>query len=164
MANADIALQSPVLASNQSDGVSIQNTGGGDTELIKLRDKATGGTVSLTKTLLNAIVTNGVINVKDCPTIAVFHDFTKGSLINVGFTFEFSDNDEVNWFELLAYNRTTSSIKSAGINQTVTGLFVFSIDNPGATRMRVSVQGAGTITASSLGVWIGRGFGRGYNS
>ena len=103
-----------------------------------------------------SILTNGVVNSASQVTNVMFDqqptllvDFTLGSLTNV-ILIPQSTYDGTNWFNLFSPGTLTL---------TATGKTAVSLACKGCKAVRVSAQGTGTVTASSLTldlVWVKR--------
>lgn len=139
-------------------GGAIQLTGAGDRgSLISLREAADGVIVNGAN-LLNTQVTDSVIDISMCSLIGLFISITIGSLTSADIFPEFADFKTATWFRLLS-STLASNISTLVPHKwrfTATGAGVVWFPNPGAGRMRVWIDSAGTDTGSSAIVRVGR--------
>ena len=101
---------------------------------------------------------DGYINILKNTTISLIVDFTKGSLDSVTITPFFTDNKKAQDYQPALLDLTAASGK---INLTVISLElvadfrgIFQLQNPGFPWVKFTVQGAGTVTGSSLDLQI----------
>ncbi len=160
MANAELALSLPAIPSDPGHGGPAHGAGGGDPVWIKVRDHTSGGVVVNVPTLLDAILTGGVIDISNCGQIGIAMQFTLGSLTSASTIIQFSDVTEVLWFQHPIINNASSAldIQSGEFKMVATNNIIYSIGNPGASRMRLLASSSGTTTSSLLGVWVARGW------
>lgn len=99
--------------------------------------------------------------VADCNFLGLEVAFTIGSLTSVNLKIEFSDDNGTTWYQLTNATTTTTVITptAANFNIAATGNLYLNINalffNGGGFKtdqIRVSAQGVGTVTSSSLAI------------
>lgn len=139
------------LSVNPGGGL-IQNTGCGDRE---------GEVIRASVILTNSEVNSSVFNIKSVSQIGALISFTKGSLTNVILTPYFSDDAQGTWYKLIGGALSAGVITVSPLTFLIAASLncIIPIQNPGATRMKISAKGTGTVTSSLLVMSILRGWG-----
>ena len=148
-------------------GGSIQRSGIGDTSVVPLRAVALGA-VANAEVLAGGGNGDGIVNIKEAMLIALYINFTKGSLTSADVIPEFSNTDDVaETITPLGWYRLATAAISAGVMTIKNGIYryvdtlknIIVIPNPGANFMRVFTSSIGTTTSSSMRIDAARGWG-----
>jgi len=173
MTNRASIWDSPPRGSLSSPGgVSIQRTGCGDNIVIPVRVAGDGTVANLSTLNASQLDADGVIWVKDVPTISIYVSlFTMGTpgITSVSISPYFAMTRGGTKYKLSIPNVTADSgvvLQDTGVNYkltaaivTATNAVIFTFPNPGANWLAIYTSSIGTVTGSVLVFGVVRGWG-----